>query len=125
MTENISKDSVLIVLVFNPLSKVVRQTVRIPAHEGTYEVKELFGSEIFENQVVPIPSTILKLPFRDSTALHELLFVAEVSKIAGFTVRLKSSKLEALQSSNPKGKFVVENSVSDSMIYKKTLAKFF
>lgn len=108
ITENMLEFTVTL---FNTLSKPVRQIVRLPVHEGTYEVKDENGN-IIETQMVPIPKAILELPFRDSTALYELVFLTNISKIGSFEVRRKPGELEKVQLSKPKGKFVVENSVS-------------
>lgn len=121
ITENMPEFTVTL---FNPLSKPLRQIVRFPVHEGTYEVKDENGN-IIESQIVPIPQAILDLPYRDSTALYELFFLTNISKINSVAVRRKSSKLkQKVQSSKPNGKFVVENSVSIGTNLKQSLGRF-
>lgn len=108
VSENMSK---FVVTLYNPLSKPVSQSVRIPVHEGTYEVKDSSG-KIVPSQIVPIPSSVTKLPFRDSTSLKELVFNANILKLDSFLIQRTSNVEETIKVENPTAKFVVKNSVS-------------
>ncbi|XP_046392611.1 lysosomal alpha-mannosidase-like isoform X2 [Ischnura elegans] len=71
------------VTVYNPLSKMLNHTVRIPVSGSAYVVKDPSGAEIGA-QVVPIPKEILNIPGRVSSAINELVFDAELLPAAGF-----------------------------------------
>lgn len=109
ISENMSK---FVVTLFNPLSKVARQIVRVPVHGGTYEVKDSYGN-IIDSQIVQIPSSVERLPYRSSASHDELVFVADIIKLDSFVVERKSKdEKEHVKATNPKGKFVLKNSVS-------------
>ncbi|KAL5280981.1 MAN2B1.2 family protein [Megaselia abdita] len=106
ISENMSK---FVVTLFNPLSKVDKQIVRIPVREGSYEVIDSNGN-LIDSQVVQIPSSLEELSFRKSSSSHELVFVASVTKLDSFVVKRKTNYLEEKESESPKEKFVLKNS---------------
>ncbi|XP_071440327.1 lysosomal alpha-mannosidase-like isoform X1 [Hetaerina americana] len=71
------------VIVYNPLSKIVNHTVRVPVSGASYIVKDPNGAELTV-QVVPIPQEVLQIPGRVSSAVNELVFQAELLPPAGF-----------------------------------------
>lgn len=103
--------SQFVVTLFNPLSKPVEQTVRIPIHEGTYEVRDSNGN-VIPSQVVQIPTPVTQLSFRESKSLYELVFVAGIAKLDSFIVKRISKNFQRVVTTSPKEKFIVKTSVS-------------
>lgn len=114
ISENMSK---FVVTLFNPLSKVARQIVRVPVHGGTYEVKDSYGN-IIDSQLVQIPSSVEHLPFRSSKSHDELVFITDIAKLDSFIVQRKSNEAnEHVKPTRPRDKFAVKNSVSETIYF--------
>ncbi|XP_069356925.1 lysosomal alpha-mannosidase-like [Maniola hyperantus] len=74
----------LLLLVYNPLSVKTYYHVRLPALALHYSIRD-FNDEEVEYQLVPLPTAIINLPGRTSTAIQELCFEAENIPPLGFT----------------------------------------
>uniref|UniRef100_A0A182QYP4 Alpha-mannosidase n=1 Tax=Anopheles farauti TaxID=69004 RepID=A0A182QYP4_9DIPT len=70
VTEN--SDNV-VVLLYNPLGHSSDDFVRLPVKEGSYVVRNDRGQTV-PSTLIPIPSSVIDLPFRESGATHELVF---------------------------------------------------
>lgn len=65
-----------IVTLYNTVSLRSSHTVRIPVADGSYAVTDHEG-RLVASQMVPIAEAVLRLPGRNSTAMNELVFIAE------------------------------------------------
>ncbi|KAH8282797.1 hypothetical protein KR054_009895 [Drosophila jambulina] len=63
------------VTLYNPLAHVVSEYVRIPVPDTNYKIIDNKGA-VLEAQAVPIPSALLNVKHRVSTAKYELVFLA-------------------------------------------------
>ncbi|XP_049286781.1 lysosomal alpha-mannosidase-like isoform X4 [Anopheles funestus] len=80
MTEN--SDNIL-VLLYNPLGHSSNDFVRLPVKEGHYLVRNDRGQTV-ASTLIPIPSSVTDLPFRESEATHELVFQGEQVAPVGY-----------------------------------------
>ncbi|XP_061514028.1 lysosomal alpha-mannosidase-like [Anopheles gambiae] len=80
MTE--SSDN-LVVLLYNPLGHSSNDFVRLPVKEGNYLVRNDRGQAV-RSTLIPIPSSVIDLPFRESKATHELVFQGEQVAPVGY-----------------------------------------
>uniref|UniRef100_A0AAG5DR73 Alpha-mannosidase n=1 Tax=Anopheles atroparvus TaxID=41427 RepID=A0AAG5DR73_ANOAO len=80
LTENSAN---IVVLLYNPLGHSSSDIVRLPVKEGHYIVRN-DRSQTVPSTLIPIPSSVLDLPFRDSAATHELVFPAEQIAPVGY-----------------------------------------
>lgn len=64
-----------VVTVYNPLSHSTSQYVRFPVTNNNYEIRDS-GNNLVRSQFLPIPTPIVNLHYRTSTATSELLFYA-------------------------------------------------
>uniref|UniRef100_A0A1S4HD42 Alpha-mannosidase n=1 Tax=Anopheles gambiae TaxID=7165 RepID=A0A1S4HD42_ANOGA len=80
MTE--SSDN-LVVLLYNPLGHSSNDFVRLPVKEGNYMVRNDRGQTV-RSTLIPIPSSVIDLPFRESEATHELVFQGEQVAPVGY-----------------------------------------
>ncbi|XP_033226476.1 lysosomal alpha-mannosidase-like [Belonocnema kinseyi] len=64
-----------VVTVYNPTSQPLRTFVRLPVTGKSYQVLDYIGNEVV-TQIVPIPTTIQKIPGRQTSASDELVFLA-------------------------------------------------
>ncbi|XP_065357477.1 lysosomal alpha-mannosidase [Calliphora vicina] len=79
----------LVVTVFNPLSQPSTQYIRIPVLNGTYIVTDNTG-KVINHQIVPVSAEVLALTdLRKNLTQTELVFEANVEKLANFYVNLK------------------------------------
>ncbi|KAH8341301.1 hypothetical protein KR059_002196, partial [Drosophila kikkawai] len=77
----------VIVTLVNPLGHTTTQYVRIPAKNENYLVTDERGHEI-PSEVVPVPWQVLALQHRPNDTQHELVFKANVEKLANFYIRV-------------------------------------
>ncbi|XP_042239009.1 lysosomal alpha-mannosidase-like isoform X2 [Homarus americanus] len=76
--------SAFVVTVYNPLARPRQYYVRIPVPEGVgYKVTDYKGDAV-EVQLVPLPESLLNIPGRNSTAKHDLVFLAKDIPPLGF-----------------------------------------
>uniref|UniRef100_A0A6E8VVM0 Alpha-mannosidase n=1 Tax=Anopheles coluzzii TaxID=1518534 RepID=A0A6E8VVM0_ANOCL len=80
MTE--SSDN-LVVLLYNPLGHSSNEFVRLPVKEGNYLVRNDRGQTV-RSTLIPIPGSVIDLPFRESEATHELVFQGEQVAPVGY-----------------------------------------
>ena len=81
----------IVVTVFNPLARPVRQYVRVPVLNYTYVVTDVNGKEI-KHQIVPVPAEVLALTnLRNNTTQDELVFEAYVEKLESYYIKIKPS----------------------------------
>nr|CAD7429112.1 unnamed protein product [Timema monikensis] len=73
-----------LVTIYNPISHVVSQYVRLPVSGDSYTVTDYNGESVV-SQLVPIPQSVLNIPYRKSSALNELVFRATDLPPLGFT----------------------------------------
>ncbi|XP_068622155.1 lysosomal alpha-mannosidase-like [Battus philenor] len=78
-----SQDTMLL-LVYNPSSIKTYFHVRLPAIAMHYSIRD-FNDEEVEYQLIPLPSSVINLPGRSSTAIQELCFEAENIPPLGYT----------------------------------------
>ncbi|XP_052739164.1 lysosomal alpha-mannosidase [Bicyclus anynana] len=78
-----AQDSMLLV-VYNPLSVMTYHHVRLPAVALQYTIRD-FNDEEVVHQLVPLPTPVINLPGRSSSAIQELCFEAESIPPLGFT----------------------------------------
>ncbi|XP_011181146.2 lysosomal alpha-mannosidase isoform X1 [Zeugodacus cucurbitae] len=64
-----------ILTLYNPLARTVSEFVRVPVPDVNYEVKD-FDDVTMETQFLPVPTPVQDLNFRKSSALYELVFLA-------------------------------------------------
>ncbi|XP_012260438.2 lysosomal alpha-mannosidase isoform X2 [Athalia rosae] len=64
-----------VVTLYNPQSRPVSTYVRLPVPGKSYSVRDFTGA-LMVIQIVPIPSGILSIPGRESSAINELVFRA-------------------------------------------------
>nr|CAD7429114.1 unnamed protein product [Timema monikensis] len=89
-----------LVTIYNPISHEVSQYVRLPVSGDSYTVTDYNGNaamlmtdiqllisprESVVSQLVPIPQSVLNIPYRNSSALNELVFRATDLPPLGFT----------------------------------------
>ena len=65
-----------IVTLYNPLALPSTHIVRLPVVDGSYTVTDHHGA-VLQSQMLPIAEAVLTLPGRNSSATHELVFLAE------------------------------------------------
>lgn len=63
------------VVLYNPLAHSMHQYIRVPVSGDKYVIKDYKGVEV-PAQIVPIPSSVQKIPYRNSNAVNELVFLA-------------------------------------------------
>ena len=63
------------VVLYNPLAHSMYQHIRVPVPGDKYIVKDYKGVEV-PSQIVPIPSSVMKIAYRNSIASNELVFLA-------------------------------------------------
>ncbi|XP_053673280.1 lysosomal alpha-mannosidase-like [Anopheles nili] len=80
MTENSANN---VVLLYNPLGHSSSDYVRLPVKEGDYLVRNDRGQTV-PSTLIPVPSSVIDLPFRESSATHELVFHAEQVAPVGY-----------------------------------------
>ncbi|XP_053673637.1 lysosomal alpha-mannosidase-like [Anopheles nili] len=80
MTENAANN---VVLLYNPLGHSSSDYVRLPVKEGDYLVRNDRGQTV-PSTLIPVPSSVIDLPFRESSATHELVFHAEQVAPVGY-----------------------------------------
>ncbi|XP_041778570.1 lysosomal alpha-mannosidase-like [Anopheles merus] len=98
MTE--SSDN-LVVLLYNPLGHSSNDFVRLPVKEGNYLVRNDRGQTVLST-LIPIPGSVVDLPFRESEATHELVFQGEQVAPVGYK-SYYVSKEESKSSSSAAG----------------------
>lgn len=64
-----------VVTLYNPLSFHSSHAVRLPVNQGSYAVTDSNAAQV-PSELLPIPESILRLPGRQSSATHELVFQA-------------------------------------------------
>nr|CAD7590765.1 unnamed protein product [Timema genevievae] len=69
------KSSNFVVTVYNPLSHPVSLYIRVPVPGQTYSVKDPNNKDVV-SQLIPIPTSVLNIPGRFSSATSELVFRA-------------------------------------------------
>ncbi|XP_035912890.1 lysosomal alpha-mannosidase-like [Anopheles stephensi] len=72
-----------VVLLYNPLGYGSNDYVRLPVKDGQYSVLNDRGQTV-PSTLVPIPSSVIELPFRESEATHELVFQGEQVPPVGY-----------------------------------------
>ncbi|XP_037294534.1 lysosomal alpha-mannosidase isoform X1 [Manduca sexta] len=80
-----------IITVYNSLGWDLKEALRIPVVEGSYEVYAPNGQKI-DSQLVPIPPLVLKIPTRHSSATHELVFIARLHALGIKSFYIKKIK---------------------------------
>ncbi|XP_033225120.1 lysosomal alpha-mannosidase-like [Belonocnema kinseyi] len=85
-----------VVTVYNPTSQLLTTYVRLPVKGASYNVKNYLGTELV-TQIVPVPEAVKTIPGRNSSALYELVFLAQEIPAMGyqsFYVSEKNSEIE-------------------------------
>lgn len=67
--------SSFLVTVYNPLGQSNNEYIRVPVYAENYQVTDSDGNTV-ESQIVPIPTTVRDLSFRQATSQYELVFRA-------------------------------------------------
>uniref|UniRef100_A0A1A9W6T5 Alpha-mannosidase n=1 Tax=Glossina brevipalpis TaxID=37001 RepID=A0A1A9W6T5_9MUSC len=81
------KPNNLVVTIFNPLTRAIKQYVRIPVPYGSYMVKDNEGKFI-KSQLVPLPEELIALKdLRPNLTQHELVFEAKVEKLSHYHIK--------------------------------------
>ncbi|XP_053661562.1 lysosomal alpha-mannosidase-like [Anopheles marshallii] len=80
MTESADNN---LVLLYNPLGHSSNDFVRLPVKDGSYLVRNDRGQTV-PSTLIPIPSSVVDLPFRESEATHELVFQGEQIAPVGY-----------------------------------------
>ncbi|CAG2068615.1 unnamed protein product, partial [Timema podura] len=91
LCEETERSEDFLVTIYNPISHPVSQYVRLPVSGDSYIVTDSDGNaamlmadiqllisprESVVSQIVPIPQSVLDIPYRNSSALNELVFRA-------------------------------------------------
>ncbi|XP_060520627.1 lysosomal alpha-mannosidase-like isoform X2 [Cylas formicarius] len=76
-------EDVLIITVYNPLSRNVSKHVRLPIIDGSYTIRDPEGNFLV-TQEIPISESVLKVPGRTSKATKEVIFLAQNVPPLGF-----------------------------------------
>ena len=77
------KSTQFVVTVYNPLSRNITKSIRIPVTGVSYIVQDANGKKMLAD-MVPIPEPMLNIPGRFSQATKELVFMAENLPPLGF-----------------------------------------
>ncbi|GAB1861211.1 Lysosomal alpha-mannosidase [Camponotus japonicus] len=85
-------DTLIVVVVYNPLSRPVSTYIRLPVNGNSYVVTSLSDGRSLASQIVPIPESVQKIPGRLSDALNEIVFHA--ADIPAFGLRFYSVSKE-------------------------------
>lgn len=64
-----------LVTVYNPLSHSTSQYLRFPVSNFNYEIRDS-SNNVIRSQFLPIPTSLVNLHYRNSTATNELVFYA-------------------------------------------------
>ncbi|XP_058121282.1 lysosomal alpha-mannosidase-like [Anopheles ziemanni] len=88
-----------VVLLYNPLGHSTDDFVRLPVKESHYVVRNDRGQTV-PSTLIPIPSSVLDLPFRHSAATHELVFHAESIAPVGYRSFYVSKEAEKKDASS-------------------------
>ncbi|XP_058121283.1 lysosomal alpha-mannosidase-like [Anopheles ziemanni] len=88
-----------VVLLYNPLGHSSDDFVRLPVKESHYVVRNDRGQTV-PSTLIPIPSSVLDLPFRHSAATHELVFHAESIAPVGYRSFYVSKEAEKKDASS-------------------------
>ncbi|XP_025265136.1 lysosomal alpha-mannosidase isoform X1 [Camponotus floridanus] len=87
-------DTLIVVVVYNPLSRPVSTYIRLPVNGNSYVVTSLSdGGRSLASQIVPIPESVQKIPGRLSNAVNEIVFHA--TDIPAFGLRFYSVNKES------------------------------
>ncbi|XP_050094316.1 lysosomal alpha-mannosidase-like [Anopheles aquasalis] len=89
-----------VVLLYNPLGHSSDSFVRLPVPEGSYVVRNDRGQTV-ASTLIPIPASVIDLPFRDSSATHELVFHAEQIAPVGYKSYFVSKEKTSPSSNAP------------------------
>uniref|UniRef100_A0A2M4DMV2 Alpha-mannosidase n=1 Tax=Anopheles darlingi TaxID=43151 RepID=A0A2M4DMV2_ANODA len=89
-----------VVLLYNPLGYSSDSFVRLPVSEGSYLVRNDRGQTV-PSTLIPIPASVIDLPFRDSSATHELVFHAEQIAPVGYRSYYVSKEKSSVSSNTP------------------------
>ncbi|XP_039500014.1 lysosomal alpha-mannosidase [Drosophila santomea] len=81
----------VVVTVYNPLAHTSTQYVRVPVKNENYQVTDDKG-RVVASELLPVPTEVLALEFRDQDTQHELVFKATVDKIASYYIKKVDSK---------------------------------
>ncbi|XP_034666350.1 lysosomal alpha-mannosidase [Drosophila subobscura] len=109
----------IVVTLVNPLAHTSSQYVRLPVRKENYQVTDENGREV-PSELVPVPLEILALQHRSSVTQHELVFKANVNKVANFYIRVlpfprkknDSNNAQTIPiSKNDSDEFTLENSL--------------
>nr|CAD7587762.1 unnamed protein product [Timema genevievae] len=84
LCEETERSEDFLVTIYNPISHPVSQYVRLPVSGDSYIVTDSNGESVV-SQLVPIPQSVLNIPYRNSSALNELVFRATDLPPLGFT----------------------------------------
>lgn len=95
-----------VVTVYNPLSHKTSQYVRFPVANYNYEIRDA-SNTLIASQFIPIPTSIINLPYRTSAAENELVFYATDIPAVGY----KSFFVTRLTTADP----VVDERPDDSV----------
>ncbi|XP_035775636.1 lysosomal alpha-mannosidase-like [Anopheles albimanus] len=99
-----------VVLLYNPLGYSSDSFVRLPVPEGSYLVRNDRGQTV-ASTLIPIPASVIDLPFRESSATHELVFHAEQIAPVGYK-SYYVSKQESSASFNAPAAISQEDNIS-------------
>ncbi|XP_065339498.1 lysosomal alpha-mannosidase-like [Cloeon dipterum] len=85
-----------VVTLYNPLAQATSMFVRLPVQDFEYQVRNELGV-LIDTQMLKIPTPVLSIPGRQSSATQELLFQAENLPALGF----KSYRVEKSNTASP------------------------
>ncbi|XP_030753916.1 lysosomal alpha-mannosidase-like [Sitophilus oryzae] len=112
-----------VVTIYNPLSKSVDKLVRLPVNGEGYNVTDKEGNS-YANDLLPIPDFVKNIPGRDSSATHDLYFVAKNVPALGwksFIISLdNSSSFKPVHSTKISGSLKVDGSSASFVINEET-----
>lgn len=98
---SVSENSEKFILnVYNPLSHPTNQNVRVPVSAFNYEVRDS-NDAIVPSQTVPVPASILSLPYRTARAVNELVFKTSDVPALGYKSYFVSRTATAYEAPKP------------------------
>ncbi|KAJ8870547.1 hypothetical protein PR048_029570 [Dryococelus australis] len=95
--------SEFLVTIYNPLARPTSHYVRLPVNGNNYVVTDYNGAQV-PSQMIPVPQSVLDIPYRKSVATQELVFRAADIPPLG----LQSYKV-SLSENNSQGGSVTSN----------------
>ncbi|XP_026724554.1 lysosomal alpha-mannosidase-like isoform X2 [Trichoplusia ni] len=84
------KSEKFVVTIYNPLGWSVKEPIRVPVGEGSYEVYAPNGQKI-KTQMVKLPNRVTDIPTRSSKATQEIVFIIYLKPLSYKSLYIKKT----------------------------------